>query len=273
MKKILITGANSYIGTNFQKFISHWPAEYLIDTLDMKDDLWKKMKFTPYDVIFHVAGIVHEKENPSMEGLYFKINRDLVEEVSIKAKNEGVKQFIFMSSLSIYGINGSINEKNIITDYTIPKPNTYYGKSKKMAEQLLKNLSSASFKIVILRPPMIYGDDCPGNYTLLLKLSKFIPIFPKVNSLRSMLDIERLVKYIKNLIDGDANGTFYPCDEKDTNISELYREMRCSHNKSVILSIFLGNFLMKFFSDVKLVKKIFGNLQLDDELRRRGINE
>lgn len=62
MKKILITGANSYIGTSFEKWLSQWLDDYKVDTFDMIDGTWKEKDFSQYDTVFHVAGIVHIKE-------------------------------------------------------------------------------------------------------------------------------------------------------------------------------------------------------------------
>ena len=104
MKRILITGANSYIGTSFEKYVKQWPKEYTVDTIDMIKGTWKEKSFSGYDVVFHVAGIAHIKETKKNAPLYYKVNRDLTYEVAKKAKKEGIKQFVFLSSMSVYGI-------------------------------------------------------------------------------------------------------------------------------------------------------------------------
>ena len=71
MKKILITGANSYIGTSFETWVNEWPNEYKVDTLDVKDVDWINYSFKGYDVVFHVAGIAHVSTDPKMEELYY----------------------------------------------------------------------------------------------------------------------------------------------------------------------------------------------------------
>ena len=103
MKNILITGKNSYIGTSLESWLMREPDKYKVDTVDMKDGSWKEMDFSQYDVVFHVAGIAHVSSDPKMEDLYYKVNRDLTIETAEKAKAEGVKQFIFMSSIIVYG--------------------------------------------------------------------------------------------------------------------------------------------------------------------------
>ena len=132
MKKILITGANSYIGSSFEAYMKKWTDKYVIDTVDMIDETWKEKKFSSYDVVFHVAGIAHKKETKQNAHLYYKVNRDLAIETAKKAKTDGVKQFVFLSSMSIYGL-----EEGIISKDTVPMPKSNYGKSKLEAEKIL----------------------------------------------------------------------------------------------------------------------------------------
>ena len=126
MKKILITGANSYIGTSFEKYLKeNYPDEYIVDTVDMIDGSWREKSFAGYDSVFHVAGIAHQKETKKNAHLYYEVNRDLAVETAKKAKSEGVKQFIFLSSMSVYGM-----DTGVITKETKPNPKSNYGKSK-----------------------------------------------------------------------------------------------------------------------------------------------
>ena len=188
MKKILITGANSYIGTSFEKYIEkNFPAHYKVDTIDMIDDSWRKKSFAGYDSVFHVAGIVHRKEKKENEEMYYRVNRDLTVEVAKKAKAEGVKQFIFLSSGSVYGM-----ESGIITKETKPTPKSYYGKSKLQAEEIISGLESSVYKICIVRPLMVYGEGCKGNYQTIVKIIKKSPVFPRINNRRSLIHISNL---------------------------------------------------------------------------------
>ena len=125
MKNILITGANSYIGKSLEKWLSKRQSEYSINTIDILDDSWKSMSFSNYDIIFHVAGVAHIKDTKKNDSLYYKVNRDLTAEIAKKAKNDKVKQFLFLSTMSVYGI-----ETGIITRDTVPEPKSNYGKSK-----------------------------------------------------------------------------------------------------------------------------------------------
>ena len=132
MKKILITGANSYIGMSFENYIKkNYPDDYEVDTVDMIDGTWRDKDFSGYDAVFHVAGIAHQKETKENAPIYYKVNRDLAIETAQKAKNEGVSHFVFLSSMSVYGM-----ETGIITKETVPNPKTNYGISKWQAMTL-----------------------------------------------------------------------------------------------------------------------------------------
>src|SRR5699024_6867974 len=128
--------------------------------------------------------------DPNMEELYYQVNRDLTIEVAQKAKHEKVKQFIFMSSIIVYG--DSKAEKVVIDRHTKPNPSNFYGQSKLEAEQRILPLDSKDFKIVIVRPPMIYGKHSKGNYPKLAKAAQKLPLFPNIDNERSMLHIDNL---------------------------------------------------------------------------------
>ena len=121
MKKILITGAGSYIGTAFQRYLAQWPERYAVDTVDMIGDAWRQTDFSGYDAVFHVAGIAHSdngKISAEKEKLYYAVNTDLTVETAQKAKAAGVGQFIFMSSAIVYGDSapiGKMLKKNLIS--------------------------------------------------------------------------------------------------------------------------------------------------------------
>ncbi len=209
MKKILITGANSYIGTSFEKYMSQWGNIYQVDTIDMTNDTWQSKDFSTYDCIYHVAGIVHVKETPKNASMYYIVNRDLAIETAKKAKIEGVKQFIFLSSMSVYGMNEGAIDLN-----TPVCPKSNYAKSKFEAEQGLWELQAEDFSVAIMRPPMVYGNGCKGNYQALVKIAKISPFFPNYTNKRSMLSVDCLSWYVKDIIDNGKNGLFFPQDEQ-----------------------------------------------------------
>ena len=258
MKRILITGANSYIGTSFEKWVAKEPDKYLLDTVDMIDYSWREKDFSSYDVVFHVAGMAHVSSDPNMEDLYYKVNRDLTVETAEKAKQDGVKQFIFMSSIIVYGDSSSINKKRVITRETVPMPTNFYGNSKLQAEEGIKSLEDDNYKVAILRPPMIYGKDSKGNYPRLAKMALKIPVFPDIDNERSMLHIDNLCEFIRLVIENEETGLFFPQNAEYVKTSEMVRLIAVVHGKKV-RCVKAFNWLFKLFS-VGIVNKVFGNL-------------
>lgn len=278
MKRILITGANSYIGTSLESWLKKHPEHYGVDTVDMIDSSWKDKDFSVYEVVFHVAGIAHVSSDPKLEELYYKVNRDLTIETAKKAKEEGVRQFIFMSSIIVYG--DSCRQKNIIDRNTIPKPSNFYGNSKLQAEEGIKGLEDENFKIVVLRPPLIYGKGSKGNYPKLSKAAQRLPIFPDIDNERSMLHIDNLCEFIRLMIDNEESGLFFPQNEEYVKTSEMVRLIAEVHGKKIRLTK-VFNPALRMMHGIGLVNKVFGNMLYDksiseyyrDDYRVRGFRE
>lgn len=257
MKKILITGKDSYIGTSLEKWLSQWPDKYTVDTVDMTSASWKEKDFSKYDVVFHVAGIAHVSSDPKLKNLYYKVNRDLTIATARKAKNEGVQQFIFMSSIIVYGDSSS--SKRVIDRNTVPTPSNFYGNSKLQAEEGIKHLESDDFKIVVLRPPMIYGKGSKGNYPRLANMAKKIPVFPDIDNERSMLHIDNLCEFIKVMIDYEETGLYFPQNKEYVKTSELVKTIADVHGKKIMMTKVFNPALRLMFG-IGIVNKVFGNL-------------
>ena len=257
MKKILITGANSYIGTSFKKWMTQFQDEYQIDTLSVRGDAWREYDFSEYDTMIHLAAIVHKK-NVSPK-IYYPINRDLTIELAEKAKQEQVKQFIFFSTMAVYGL-----EEGIISSKTVPSPLTDYGKSKLEAEKSIVKLNTPEFKVLIIRPPMIYGPNAKGNYSKLSKLAQRISFFFFFFNKRSMLYIDNLNAFIKLVIDSNLAGTFHPQNEKLVNTSEMVAEIGRVHKRRIYLVSGFNSMLTMLGKNIGILKKIFGNLSYDE---------
>lgn len=199
-KKVLITGAGSYIGQSFIQYTKkHYPANFEIEELDMTDAAWRDKDFSEYDVVYHVAGIAHAdvgKVSEEIKSKYYEVNTGLAVEAAEKAKREGVKTFVFMSSMIVYGDSAPYGQQKVIDETTVPKPANFYGDSKLQADVAVRELANDTYKVIVLRPPMIYGKDSKGNYRTLAKLAKKLPIFPDVDNERSMLYIENLCEFL-----------------------------------------------------------------------------
>ncbi|MGI6745550.1 MAG: UDP-galactose-4-epimerase [Firmicutes bacterium ADurb.Bin300] len=256
MKNILIAGANSYLGTSFENYMKKFSDGYLIETVDMVDGSWRNKDFSPFDVVYLVAGISHIKETSENARLYYKVNRDLIVEVAEKAKVEGVKQIIFLSSMSVYG-----KSEGEITEQTIPIPVSNYGKSKYQAEEKLINMSGNNFFVAVLRLPVVYGKGCKGSYQTLSKWAKRMPVFPKVNNTRSMLFVDNLSAFVKKLIDKKAQGYFYPQNREYVCVSEMVREIACADGQKIwITSLFNPFVKIGIRLGLSYFTKAFGNL-------------
>lgn len=233
MKKVLITGAESYIGTNFENWIKEHSDTACTETIDMKDPTWRDRDFSGFDAVFHVAGIAHAdvgKATEEQKALYYQINTDLAIECAKKAKVQGVGQFVFMSSMIVYG------RQEHITRDTEPAPENFYGDSKWKADQGIRELADDTFKVAVLRPPMIYGKDSKGNYPVLSKMARRLPAFPRVNNLRSVLYIGNLCEFVRKVIEEEKSGIFFPQNSELMNTGRFVKEIAEAHGHRIWVS-------------------------------------
>ena len=262
MKKILITGANSYIGTSFEKYIKeNFPGDYTIDTVDMIDGTWREKDFSGYDTIFHVAAIVHRKENKKNAPLYYTINRDFAVATAKKAKNDGARQFIFLSSMSVYGV-----DQGAITKDTTPHPQNHYGKSKLEAEDALIKLADNSFFVCILRLPMVYGKGCKGKFDSLCKLTSKLFLFPKLDNKRSMIYTDNLSEFVRLAVCRNLSGIFWPQNKQYTNVSEMVSLIAAAQGKRMVFTSRFGVIVEWLIGHSKYARKAFGSLYYDLEI-------
>ncbi len=276
MKKVLITGANSYIGTSFEKYaIEHYPTDFEIDTVDMIDGSWKQQDFSGYDIVFHVAGIAHSdvgKIDEEKKKKYYAINTDLAIETALKAKSEGVKQFVFMSSAIIYGDSASYGKPKRIDKNTEPNPSNIYGDSKWLADKKVREFADESFAVTVLRPPMVYGRGSKGHYHVLSKISKTILAFPNVQNERSMLYIENLCEFLCQIMERGKGGIFWPQNAEYTCTSEMVK-MIAEVDKHYICVSKIWNWVVSCSIHIpgrisRLANKAFGNLSYDQAISK-----
>ena len=261
MKRILIAGANSYIGDSFQAYLKLFPGVYDSKNLDTIDLTPAPEHFQGYDVVFCVAGIAHIKETADNRDLYYKVNRDLVIEMAKCAKAAGVKQFILLSTMAVYG-----KTSGHITKQTSPNPMTADAKSKYLADEAIFELEDKDFYFSCLRLPMVYGRSCKGNYQTLRKVALRFPIFPNYRNRRSMIYIGNLCEFVRNVIDEQKNGLFFPQNAEYVRTSEmvsLVAELNGRHIR--LLRIFNWGISLCRILKIKIINKVFGDLTYERE--------
>lgn len=276
MKKVLITGANSYIGVSFEKYVKeHYSSELSIDTVDMIDGSWRQKDFSPYDIVYHVAGIAHadvENVSDEVKAKYYAINTDLAIETAKKAKEDGVGQFVFMSSAIVYGDSAGYGKQKRITKDTEPSPANFYGDSKWQADKGARELATDQFVVTVLRPPMIYGKGSKGNYPTLASMAKKLPIFPDAQNERSMLYIENLCEFLAQVMIRGEGGIFWPQNAEYTRTSEMVRMIaevsghKIAVSKAWNWSVSLANMIPG--KTRNLANKAFGNLSYDQSMSK-----
>lgn len=264
MNRILISGTNSYVGSSFIDWMSkNNHSDCLIETISLRNNSWRDNNLSSYDTIIHLAAIVHSSKASSEQ--YYKVNRDLTLELATRAKKQGVKHFIFFSTLSVYGFN-----QGIIDFSTQTNPSNDYGKSKLEAEKELIKLESKKFKITIVRAPMIYGPNCPGNFSKLLKLFFRLPFFPRMNNKRSMIFIDNLSEFLNVIIQNQISGIYIPQNEEYVSTLSIFKTFRKKIGKKDVVIPFLipGYFIEKNST----LEKLFSDLIVDEKLSILPIN-
>lgn len=270
MKKVLIIGKNSYIGKSLVNWVNkNYIEEIQITSVGAKNSEWKQVELKDYDTILHLAAVVHSSEKKVPADLYFKVNTELSYWIAEKAKKHDIKQFIYMSTMAVYGIQGSLKEKVTINSESLCHPTSLYGISKYKGEQKINLLSTKDFKVAIIRPPMIYGLDCPGNYSRLSKAISIMKLFPAINNERSMIYIDNLCEFICNVIKNNKEGVFHPQNKEYVETTELISEMSNARNKKVYTSTIIGKLIKKIMWRNSNIIKLYGNLVYDKKLSER----
>ncbi|MBR1736208.1 MAG: NAD-dependent epimerase/dehydratase family protein [Firmicutes bacterium] len=245
---ITITGKTGYIAVNLYEHLTK--KGHNVNMVSLRESGVSDLDISQCDAIIHCAALVHKKEKKYTIDDYMDINCKLTKELAEKAKSSGVGQFIFLSTMSVYGIqSGSIDEN------TEEKPVTFYGKSKLAAERELEKLSSGNFKIAVIRPPMVYGADCPGNYARLSGFAKKTFIFPYIRNKRSMIYIENLCEFISLCIDNNSEGIFLVQNREYVSTMDMVGNIKKS-------GIYYSKFMGKAVSALKfgVFVKLFGDL-------------
>ena len=273
MKRVLITGQHSYIGTSFEHYIRKYCPRWQVDSISVHGDGWKQYDFGGYDAVLHVAGKAHADTGRVSEEVkreYYRVNCDLAREVAEAAKSAGVRQFIYPGSIIIYGESAPYGRQKMITADTKPAPANFYGDSKWQADLAVRGLADGAFHVAVLRLPMVYGAEGKGNYPMLSKLAKWLPVFPAVQNSRSMLYIENLCELIREIVEQGEGGVFFPQNAQYASTAEVVEAVSHAVGKRVVLLPFL-NPLVKLCCRMPgkigcLANKAFGSFTYEKSL-------
>ncbi|MCE5344612.1 MAG: NAD-dependent epimerase/dehydratase family protein [Eubacteriales bacterium] len=261
MKRVLIAGKGSYLGGNIADWLKRAPDRFFTRTLDVRGEDWRTFDFAGFDAVVLVAGIAHQREILQREPRYDAVNHVLAVEVAKAAKAAGVRQFVFFSSMSVYGLT-----TGRITADTVPNPTTAYGRTKLAAERDLAPLADAAFQVAVLRPPMIYGKGCRGNYPRLAAMVDRLPAFPRVTNERSMLYVETLCAFMDGLLESGAGGLYFPQNRAYVTTAELARQIALAHGRRLWLLHSVGWLIGKLSYWSGSWGKVFGTLTYDQRM-------
>lgn len=268
MAKVLITGSHSFVGKNFRKYSRYCDVEE-ISLLDYKPE---EIEFDGIDVVLHLAAIVHQSDKIS-DNEYFRINRDLCLRVAEVSKKGGVKQFVFLSTLKVYG--DFANDNEIRNENSECFPDDAYGKSKYAAETELKKIEDSDFTVSIIRTPLVYGEGVKANMLDLVKLVDALPFLPfdKIENKRNFSFTENLVGFIDRIIEMEASGVFIAMDEQPVSTTDLIKYISKSLGKKTNLFKLpdLCIKTCKLFVP-RTVDRLFGSSEFDNSRTKEILN-
>lgn len=290
MKKILILGANSYIGTSFHNYLTtKYPGQYQADIVSLRGDAWKALDWSGYDSVMNVTGKAHADISSLTEEQkqeYYAINCELAVEAAKKVIADGAAQYVCFSSIIVYGDSSNSRKPVRITADTEPAPSNFYGDSKWQAEQKLQELFGTEMRLTqpdatdesvsdsphtgtqlaILRLPMIYGPGCKGNYQTLVKIAQKLPLFPTYHNERSVLRIDHLCEYLRTLAESGEGGPFWPQEDAYRSTPDMVFELAQTSGHHMFRAGWMNPFVrMAFYlpgKPGKLARKAFGTLTI-----------
>lgn len=271
-KTLMITGASGFIGSNF---IERYKDKYNIISMDLLKVKPEEIDFNGVDTVLHLAALVHQMQGAPREK-YFEVNTELTKKVAEEAKKQGVKHFVFYSTVKVYGYDGDLyNHNMILNEESECNPvNDPYGESKWEAEKILRALENDKFKVGIIRPPMVYGKGVKGNMESLIKLVKLLPILPfnYNKNRRSLVNIENLMYLTALVIDKEVQGVFLPLDEKNISLKEIVEGIEKAYNlKRINIPMIQPIFWLLTKIKPNIMVRLFGTLQFDNKLTRERL--
>lgn len=267
MKKISVTGATGFVG---RRWVVYNQDKFQLQTINLRNAMVKDIDLRGADAVVHLAGKAHEMK-PIADDIYFAVNYELTKQLADTAKAHGVPQFVYISSVKVYGDT----LQDVLDESSPCVPTDAYGASKLKAEQYLRSIETDSFRVAIVRPPLVYGPGVKGNMIRLLQMAeKNIPLpFGGIRNQRSMVFVDNLAELINTIIDRKASGIFIAGDNEPVSTSNLLMMMRAAmDNRSKLVSVPL--FLRKIIQLLRpgLYLRLFGSFVVDNRPTNNFLN-
>lgn len=263
--KLLILGKTSYVGLAVKNYIQKYHHDMEVEIASSRNGDWKEYDFGKYTAVYNVSGLCHADSKHGTPEQYMNINGKLPIEMGKKAKNDGCKLFINMSSSIVYGNMSLLGEEKVIDQKTIPKPVNVYGESKLFAEEGLKKLETGDFGVAIIRAPLIYGENATGNFIYLVKFAQKSPIFPNIRNKQSMIYIDNLCELIYLIVKNQQRGTYLPQDKRKICTSKMVKDMSVMYGNKLHLTKIFNPILYLLSRKIYFIDKAFGNAEYTAE--------
>lgn len=262
---ILLTGSNGFIGSYFKNHYSHI---HQIATFSFLNESLDNLDLKATAVVVHLSAVVHQMGWVSKED-YEKINVTQTLELAKKAKQSGVKHFIFMSTVKVYGEE----TRSVYREDSVCTPEDEYGNSKLKAEEELQKLADDTFKVSIIRTPIVYGKGVKANILNLINLVNRVPILPfaNIHNRRSMVYVGNLCAIINRIIEVGKSGIFLASDERALSTTEFVQLIASALNKKVfLLSVPFFPLLLKKIKP-SFYKRLYKNLEVDNTFTKKEL--
>lgn len=262
MFNILVVGKTGYVSKCFQSYIKQFP-DIEITAISVRNDEWKQMNFDSYHAVFNTIGLAHDNAKKGTDKQFRYLNVELPIQIADKAKKDGVKTFIHMSSMIVYGENAGIRSQGLVNEDTEPNPAGIYGISKLEGEKALLTLNDDAFKVAIIRAPLIYNENATANFKKLKDFAVKYPIFPKINNMRSMLYADNLCELVRLIAVESGSGYYYPQDEDYYCTSQLVKDIANAYGKMMHLTKIFNPLIYILSKRMLFIRKVFGSLAYD----------
>lgn len=268
-KKIAIVGSDSFIAIRFfSKSPQYEKCLFTANSSEKKGEVVKDLfsigvdDFKGMDVVINFAAKVHQSGSTN-ELEYNRVNTELPIYLAKVAKEAGIKHFVQMSTLGVYG---DVSTCSVDSPY---KPVSFYGQSKMNADLGLLDIADDTFKLTIMRSPIVYGGGLsPGNMQRLVRFAlQGIPLPIKgLNNQRDVIHVYNLIEALQLVIDDVLDGIYIPTDKHSISSENIYDAVAAATTKKV--RKFSMSLVLKIIEKIfpVIYQKVFGDCKVECNL-------